>query len=174
MTRGQPEGQAACEVLDQNANETLKAAQNSAVQHDGAVFRAILTDIGGVQTFGQNEIHLQRAALPIAPNGIGQHEFQFRAVKCPFAGIQLIGISRRFCGGFQCRFGLVPNLIAACAGVGAVREFHAEFLEPKILVNRRKQFDELLCFILNLRFAAEDMRVILGKAAHPHNTVQGT
>lgn len=52
LTRGQPERQFAGNSPS-NADEPLKAAQNGAVQHIGAVFRAIYPDIFRIQPVWQ-------------------------------------------------------------------------------------------------------------------------
>ena len=66
-----------------------KLPKSRAVQHDGTMLGAILADIGRAEPFGQDEIDLQRAALPVAPDCVGQHELQLWAIESAFAGVEL-------------------------------------------------------------------------------------
>ena len=172
LTRGQPERQFARVGFDQDTDEPLERAQNRTVQHYGAVLCAIFPDVVRIQSFGQNEIDLQGAALPITADGVGQHEFQFRTIEGTFAGVQVIIIARRLGGVGQRGFCFVPNLVGPCTRVRTVREFHREVSKPEIGINRAQEFDEFLGFAFDLAFAAEDVRVILCEPAHAHDPVQ--
>ena len=136
LTRRQPEGQAARMAFDQDADETFKRPQRRPVQHHGAMFRPIRTDIIRVQPLRQHEIHLMGATLPIPANRIRQHKFQLGAIKRTLAGVQLRLDPRRTRGRQQRLFRLVPNLVRSGAGFGAVREFDLEFLESQIAIHR--------------------------------------
>ena len=50
---------------------------------------AILADIFRIQAFGQHEIDLQRAALPVAADRIAQHEIELGAIEGAVARIEL-------------------------------------------------------------------------------------
>ena len=52
LSWGQPNRQGASVLFDQNTDETLHAAHNGSVQHDGAMASAILSDIFGIQALG--------------------------------------------------------------------------------------------------------------------------
>ena len=60
------------------------------MQHHRPVPRAVLGHIFGVQPLGQHEIDLQRAALPVAADGVAQHEFQLGAIERALAGVQRV------------------------------------------------------------------------------------
>ena len=99
------------------------------MQHDRAVLIAVGANIGGIQPLGQDEIDLERAALPVPTDRIGKHKFQLRPVECAFTGIQLRLDTRR-AGRLQQRvFDLVPNLVRSSAFFRAVREFDREAVE---------------------------------------------
>ena len=111
------------------------------MQHDGAVFSAVFADVGCVESFGQDEIHLVCATLPIAPDGIGQDEFQFWAVKRAFTRIEFRldpCVAGRREEGF---FGFVPNLVRSRAGFGTVGEFDLEALKAEVFVDVAQEVD---------------------------------
>ncbi len=86
------------------------------MQHDRAVTGPILPDILGVQAFRHVEIDLQRAALPVAADGVAQHKFQLRAVERAFARVELEVHAGDGAGFAQRVLGLVPHFVAAGAG----------------------------------------------------------
>ena len=81
------------------------------MEHDRAVLFAVLANIGRVKPFGQIEVHLQRAALPVAANSVAQYEFQLRAIKRALPGINAIWQTSSFQGVAQSRFGFIPDVI---------------------------------------------------------------
>ena len=159
-------------VLDQDADKAFERSQDRAVQHDGAVFLAVLADIRRVQPFGQHEIHLQGAALPVAADGVAQHEFELGAVKRAFARVQRIVQPRRLDRFGQCCFGTVPYGVLAGAGFGPVGKLDDDFFEAAILVNAEQQFTECFGLRRDLVLGAEDMCIVLRKRPHPHQPVQ--
>ena len=76
-------------LLDQDANETLQAANDGAVQHDRSVTCAVFPHVLGVQPLGHGEIDLHGAALPLAPDRVFQRVFNFGAIKSAVAGRNL-------------------------------------------------------------------------------------
>jgi hypothetical protein len=72
---------------------------------------------------------------------------------------------------FQRRLGLVPDLVRARADLGARREFDVETGEARVAVDVDSRSMKACAFALDLVLGAEDMRVVLGEAAHPHQPV---
>ena len=133
---------------------------------------AVLGDIARAQPFGGVEVHLQGAALPVAADGVAQHEFQLGAVEGAFAGIEGV-VQAGGVGGFRQRlFGLVPHRIAADAVFGPGRQLHPHLFEAQVLVAGQQQLAERRGLRRDLLMGAEDMGVVLHKAAHPHDAVQ--
>ena len=124
--------------LDQDANETLERSQTGAVQHHGAVLFAIWADVIGIQPLGQDEIDLMGAALPFAPDGVGQGKLQLGAVKSAFAGVQHRLDPGGAGGGQKGGLGLVPNLVTAGALFGAGGEQNFERGKAQIAVDVRQ------------------------------------
>ena len=67
----QPDGKAASIMFNQDSDEAFIAAENRAVQHDGAAARTIFADIACVQTLRQHAVGLNRAHLPRPANRVG-------------------------------------------------------------------------------------------------------
>ena len=129
LTRGQPEGELTGVVFDQDADKALERPKDRAVQHDGTVFRAVFADEFRIQTVRQVEIGLESAALPFAADRVGQLEIKLRAIERAVTFVDLVGKTQTFDGLLQRAFGLVPNLIAAHAHIGAGGEFDVELFK---------------------------------------------
>ena len=144
LDRRQPQRQAACVFLDQDADEALEGSEDGPVQHDRPVFLAVLADIGRVEPFRQHEIHLQRAALPVAPERVAQHELQLGAVEGAFARIHLEGDAGGLDRMPERRFGPVPGRVVAGAHRRPVGEIYQNVVEAEVAIDRRQQIAERL------------------------------
>ena len=142
------------------------------MKHDGPVLLAIAADVGRVQALRHHEIHLQGAALPVAPDRVGKHEFKLRPVEGAFAGVELelrAGGARR---GHQRLLRLRPHLVGARPDLRAVGEFDHEFGKPKVLVYARKHPDERGGLGFDLLLFAEYVGVVLNESPNPHQAVE--
>src|SRR3984957_10046291 len=81
LYRSQPSRQFAGMVFDQNPDKSLQGPKHCPVQHDRRVLLAIFAYIGRAEASREIEVHLQGAALPIAPDGISEHELQLGPVE---------------------------------------------------------------------------------------------
>ena len=131
----------------------------------------ILADIFRAETLRQVEIHLDRSALPIAPEGILQREFELRTVKRAFARIQHIIQPGELCRFGESRFGLVPDFIASHALCRTGRELHLHIVESEIVIDFLYQVTEVRDFARDLVFGTEDVRIVLHKSANTHQPV---
>ncbi|MPL93326.1 hypothetical protein SDC9_39452 [bioreactor metagenome] len=172
LARRQPQRQLACVAFDQDADEALERAEAGAMQHDRAVLRAVDADIARVQPLGQVRVDLQRAALPVAADRIGQHEFELRPVEGAFAFLDLEVIAGRLAGIAERGFRMVPAFLGADALLRPGRQLDAPVGEAEVGIDLGEEVDELLRLDLDLVFHAEDMRVVLGEAAHAHDAMQ--
>mmetsp|Transcript_37514 Transcript_37514/g.87440 ORF Transcript_37514/g.87440 Transcript_37514/m.87440 type:complete len:538 (+) Transcript_37514:6674-8287(+) len=159
-------------LLDQDADETLEAADDGAMQHQRAFVLAMLVHEVGIQALGQVGVDLDRAALPFAAEGVLQRVFDLGAVERAFArqvgevaagGLQALGE-----GGF----GLVPAFLGADALFRPRRQLVDDVREAEVLVDLLQQRREGRDFALDLIFGAEDVAVVLREAAHAHDAVQ--
>src|SRR5271155_3841966 len=82
----EPQRQMARVILQQDANEALHRAADRAVHHHRRRLLAVGRDVEGAEAFGQIEVDLRRAALPIAADRIAQHIFELRTVERALAG----------------------------------------------------------------------------------------
>ena len=100
--------------------------------------------------------------------------FNLRTIECAF--------SRQFfplyAASGQCvtqaLFGFIPNFVRTCTLLRAEGQLHSNIMEAELFVNANQQFIECTCFINDLIFGTEDMRIILHKTANTHQTMQCT
>src|SRR5207253_1878871 len=52
---------------------------------------AVFADIGGAEPLRHDEIELERAALPVAPDRVAQYELELGTIECPLAGVHRVG-----------------------------------------------------------------------------------
>ena len=174
MLGREPQGQMARVVLDEDPREALDGAQHGAMEHHRHVALAVLADVGRPEPAGQVEVDLHGAALPVATNRVAQHEFELRTVERALTGVvgvlQAGGIDRH---PERC-LRLVPYLVRAHPGLGSVRELDPHVLEPEVAVDGQDEIAHRRRFLGDLLGGAEDVGVVLGERAHPHQPVQGT
>src|SRR5271167_1957262 len=172
LDRREPERETAGIMLDQDRDEPLHRAEDRAVQHDRRMAPAILTDVSGSQPPRHVEIELQRTALPLPAKRVAQVEFELRPVERALAGVVGVGQPRQLDRCLQIALGTVPDRIAANALRRPVGEFDLDIVEAEVAVHRQQQLADPDRLAGDLILGAEDVRVVLGKAAHPHDAVQ--
>ena len=67
----EPERERAGVVLDEDRDEALEAAEDGAVDDDGAVALVVLADVLEAEALGLLEVQLDRRALPLAADRVG-------------------------------------------------------------------------------------------------------
>ena len=159
-------------MLDQDAGEALERPEHGAVDHHRHGLLAVRPDIEGAEPHRHVEIDLDRAALPVAADGVAQHVFELRSVERAFAWTELVLQAGRLDRAFQRGFGLVPHLVRADALVRPVGELDAHVLKAEVAIDRQHLLVELHAFLGDLILGAEDMRVVLGEVAHAQEPVQ--
>src|SRR5699024_2648261 len=112
------------------------------------------------------------ATLPVATNGIRQGVFDLGAIEGTLAWRQLVLAACLLETLNERLLGLVPDGVTAYAFFRARGHLVENLGEAKISVNVLQQTGKVGTFQLQLIFGAEDMAVILGKAAHAHGTMQ--
>ena len=172
LTRCQPEGQLAGMFLDQDPQKPFERSQTGPVQHHRAMPCPVRADIACAQSVRKVRVHLQRAALPVASDGIGQGKLQFRAIEGPFALQNLVIVASGAAGITQRLFQKIPALIRSDALFRPGGQFDCPVMEAQIRIDLRQKGDETGGLTLDLVFGAENVPVILHKAAHPHDSVQ--
>ena len=82
---GQPRGEFAGEVLDEDADEALHAAEGCAVNHHGAVLLAIRAGVFEFESLGQVVVDLDGAQLPFSAEDVTDDEVDLGSVEGGFA-----------------------------------------------------------------------------------------
>src|SRR3546814_9406883 len=98
-----------------------------------------LANIAGAEPLRQHEVDLEDAALPVAADGIAQHELQLRPIEGALAGIQAVLQASLLDGSHERALGLVPGGIVAGAHGGPVGELHHQVLEAEVAGNMAEQ-----------------------------------
>ena len=169
----------ACEMLDEDAEEALHRAADGAVDHHRHLLLAVCADIEGAEAFGQVEVDLGGAALPVTADRIAQHVFELGAIEGALArvdrGLDLAAGVRgdllQHLG--HDAFGTVPGLIRPNTLFRPRRELDHDLLEAEVLVGGEDEIVDGEALVFHLLFGAEDVRIVLREAAHAHEAVEG-
>ncbi len=81
----EPQREVAGEVLDENAHESLEAAEGRAMNHHGLMRGVVRADVFEAEALGQIVIELHGAELPFAAEAILHHKVELRPVERCFA-----------------------------------------------------------------------------------------
>src|SRR6185437_11920249 len=102
-------------MLDENSGEALERAEHGAMKHYRSDLVRMLVDIERAEPGGHVEVHLDRAALPVASDSITQNIFELGSVECAFALVERPWAARCLERGHQSRFRLVPDRVVSDA-----------------------------------------------------------
>ena len=158
-------------------NRSMRA-EDGAVDHHRRLLPAVGVDVEDAEPLRQVEIHLDRPALPVAADGVAQHVLELRAVEGALAGIDAgldlaAGPLRDLLQDLRHHpFGVVPQGIGADPLVRPRGELHQHLVEAEVAVDRQDEIVHLHALVGELLLGAEDVRVVLGEAAHAHQPVQ--
>ena len=158
-------------MLDQDTDKAFNGTEYHPVDHNGSVLLAVRPDILQFKPLGQLEIQLDGAALPGSADAVHQMEVDLGAIESavPFVDhIRQLHFFQRFPQGV-CRH--LPVLVASHGIFRPGGQFHMIF-KPEQGINLVDQFHHALDFILDLLRGHENVGVVLGKTAHPHQAVQ--
>src|ERR1700722_7491064 len=81
LDRRQPSGEGSAVMLDERAEEAFERPGKRAVNHDGTVILPVASAIFQLETFGQNEINLDRTKLPRTAERIANVDVELRTVE---------------------------------------------------------------------------------------------
>src|SRR5690242_19253398 len=171
----EPDGKCSGVMLDQHAEKTLHGTIKRAMDHDRLFARAIFRHVFQLESVGQVEVELHGGKLPGAADGVHQFDVNLGAVKRGFAHNRLVGNIHLLQDLLQRVDSAVPVLLAADKTLFVVGVPYAQldlvFSEAKSLEHGHGEFHAAHHFALNLLRRAEDVGVILGKAAHAQQAV---
>ena len=174
----EPQREVTGEVLDQDAREALQRAEHRAVDHHRRLLLGMLVDVERAEAAREVEVHLRRAALPVAADGVLQHVFELRSVERALARLQrrlhasVRALRHLVEHVLQRLLGLVPQLVRADALFRPRRELDEDVLEAEVVIDREHQIVDLEALLHDLIFGDEDVRVVLREVAHAQHAVQ--
>jgi len=172
LNRRQPQGKSAGVMLNEHAEKTFERPKQCAMYHDRPMFLAILADVGDVKPLRLVKIDLYRRTLPRATYGVPNFNVNLWAIKHTLAGINFKSHMRFFETLLQRLSGGIPVFQRADIFFRPRRKIDINIVKSKCAEHRGGKFDQLDNFFIKLFGPAEKMGIILGKAAHPHETVQ--
>ena len=173
LSRCQPGREQTGVLFSQNTDEALDRTQDGPVDHHRYMAIVVFAHISGTQTTRQGKVELHGTTLPRTIKAIVQGKFNFGTVERPFTRLQIVLQTvefQRFGQGF---LGAIPHLVGADTLLGTSGELDHDVLEAKGTVDVIDHTNTAGDLFHDLLFSTEDVRVILSKAAHPHQTVQG-
>ena len=94
LNRSEPQRPGTSIVLQEKRQEPLKTAKNCTVNDDRPVFRVVGADVLQVEPLRQLVVELNRSALPLAADGVGNVEVDLGTVECAVTlvdGVRLPG-----------------------------------------------------------------------------------
>src|SRR5215472_92849 len=173
---GEPQRKCSSVMLNQNAEEALYGTEQRAVDHERLMPGAVFGDVLQPEARRQVEVELHRRELPGAANRVNQLHVNLRAVKSGFASNRFVGNVHVLHSGSERGGGAMPvfgfsSVIFRMRGI-PVGKFNFEFVEAEILHDREREIDAGFDFGFDLRRHAENMRVVLGEAAHAQQAMQ--
>src|ERR1017187_5162155 len=172
----EPHRERAGVVLDQDAEEALDGAVQSAMHHQRLVGLTIFGDVLEAEAAGQGEIEMHGGKLPLAADGVHQLDIDLGPVESGFVGNRLGGdlqlIARPLQGalGHRPLFGRAIVFAARAAipggnlGVVLIEAVGAQGVDGEL--------EAVHHFVFNLVGGAEDVGVILREAADAEEAVE--
>ena len=160
-------------MLDQDGDETLDGSEHGTVDHDGTLLLVGSVDEPQIEAFGKHVIELNCAELVLAADGVANNEVDLRAVEGPLP----LGNPERgspvLQGAAEIVFGTVPQPVVPGAVHRTGREYDLHVAAEQFVTLEDHAHDaEYL--VPHLLGRAEDVCVVLGKAAHAREPGHGS
>lgn len=169
---GQPGGELARKVLNQNTDEALDGAKAHAMEHDGALLGAVGIHVLQVKVERHLEVELDGAALPGTAERVLQVEIDLGAVESAVALVDLVVHVQLLQSGAQALLGARPVLVRTHGVLGAGGKLNV-VLKAKLLVHGVDEVDHAHDLVGQLVGTHKQVGVVLVKAAHAEQAVQG-
>ena len=168
----QPGGELARKVLNQNTDEALDGAKAHAMQHDGALLGAVGVHVLQVKVERHLEVELDGAALPGTAERVLQVEVDLGAIEGAVALVDLVVHAQLLQSGAQALLGASPVLVRTHGVLGAGGKLNV-VLKAKLLVHGVDEVDHAHDLVGQLVGTHKQVGVVLVKAAHAEQAVQG-
>lgn len=169
---GEPGGELARKVLDQNTDEALDGAKAHAVQHDGALLGSVGVHVLQVKVERHLEVKLHGTALPGTSERVLQVEVDLGAVEGAVALVDLVVHTQLLQSGAQALLSARPVLVRTHGVLGAGGKLDM-ILKAKLLVHGVDEVDNAHDLVGQLVGTHKQVGVVLVKAAHAEQAVQG-
>src|SRR6266853_5288222 len=171
----EPYGEGSGVVLDQHAEEALDRSVEGAVDHERLLAGTVLGYIFEIEALRQVEVELHGAELPGTADSIHELDVNLRAIESCFAGHNLVRDVQLPQRTFQGVVGQVPLVFTAEETLFVFRipggKLGLELVEAEGLQHGKRKFEAADDFVFDLVGSAEDVSVILGKAADAQQAV---
>ncbi len=172
----EPQGELSSCVLDEHGHKALQAAEGGTVDHDRTVSLVVGTNVLQFKTFGQVVVHLNGAQLPLATNGVLDHEVELGSVESSLASLLNKGHALLLTSLDDRSLGLLPvfvgtNIFLLIIGV-AERNLCGVLSEVEGLEDVEDDVHNLLELLLDLVGTNEDVGVVLSKATNTSQTME--
>ena len=152
-------------MLDQDPEETFNGSHERAMDHDRAVGVSILTGKLQSEALGIVEVHLDRRALPGPAQHIFDLDIDLRTVEHALSRINAVGDAPALQGRFKPARGLRPRRFGTDGFLGSRGNVDLILVKAKRLQHEEHEVEHIGHFGLNLLWTAEQMGVVLRKAA---------
>src|SRR5882762_2854144 len=171
----EPYGEGSGVVFDQHAEEALDRSVEGAVDHERLLAGSVFGYIFEIEALRQVEVELHGRELPEASDGVHQFDIDLRAIESCFAGHNLVRDVQLPQRTFQGVVGQVPLVFTAEETLFVFRipggKLGLELVEAEGLQHGKRKFEAADDFSFNLVGSAEDVSVVLGKAADAEQAV---
>src|SRR5919199_2204125 len=159
-------------VLDEYSEKALHATQQGAVHHVRAVGPTVLADVLHVEAYRHVEVELDGGELPLASECVVDFEVDLGAVE---GSTTLVYFVRDFVSlhCFLKRLGRsIPICWFAYVLFGTGGQVSLEVAQTESPQDKQRELKCIPDLVLHLVRAAEDVRVVLGKAPHTGEAMQ--
>ena len=163
-------------MLQQYCHETLHRAERRAVNHNRAVETVVSALVREVETLREVVVHLDRSQLPLAADGVLDHEVELRTVEGRFAQLHDRCEAFLLGGLHDGRLGLLPVLVRTDVFLLVVRVAQRNLggvvVELQRLEDIEHDVDHAFELFQKLIRTNEQVGVVLRESAHARQSVQ--
>ena len=172
----EPQRELAAGVLEQHGHEALHRAERRAVDHDRAVELVVGALVRQVEALREVVVHLDGAQLPLAADGVLDHEVEFWSVEGSFAVLH-DRVETLLLGGLHDgRLGLLPVLVRTDVLLAVVRVTQRNLCRIAVELQRAEDIkhdvDHALELLEQLVGADKQVGVVLSETAHSGQSVE--
>ena len=143
------------------------------MDHHRALALPLLVDERDVEALGEVQVDLDRRPLPFAADRVHDLDVDLRRVEDTAALVDLEGHLAHAERVGERLLRLVPHLVATETALGPRREIDPRFAIAERAQELHREVEHFADLRLRLRPRTEDVRVVLGEAAHAQHAVQG-